>query len=432
MHYLCITLISNIKYNIKLLTELFIAKRLQLNATGDAKRPSPSLAIATFGIVLAITIMLLSLAIVSGFKAEIAGKIYSLDSHIKITNAALGLDNNIYTVHGNNIFPLISNSNEKESIANMALIAEQPVILKTQSDFKGIVFKGVDANFDWTYLKNSLVAGRLPSAANSNEVLISQKVASQLGLSVGDKVSTYFCNQKIKARRTQVAGIFKTDLEDFDSGYLIGAISLLQSVNNWDDDEGNYVGITVNRTPQIDALSYSLFSNLAQENCTNDSKTIYNVNNTNSYNATFFSWLSLLDMNVVIIIVLMAIVSGFTLISALLMIVLERIKMIGLLKTLGATNTSIRLIFISLTQKIIIKAIIWGNVLGLAIAYAQKHFHLIHLDAEAYYMPYVPIEIDWLSVILLNVAIIIVAYATLIGPSHIISNVKPSTTLRFE
>ena len=138
-----------------MLTELFIAKRLQLNATGDAKRPSPSLAIATFGIVLAITIMLLSLAIVSGFKAEIAGKIYSLDSHIKITNAALGLDNNIYTVHANNIFPLISNSNEKESIANLALIAEQPVILKTQSDFKGIVFKGVDANFDWTYLKNS-------------------------------------------------------------------------------------------------------------------------------------------------------------------------------------------------------------------------------------------------------------------------------------
>ena len=415
-----------------MLTELFIAKRLQLNATGDAKRPSPSLAIATFGIVLAITIMLLSLAIVSGFKAEIAGKIYSLDSHIKITNAALGLDNNIYTVHANNIFPLISNSNEKESIANLALIAEHPVILKTQSDFKGIVFKGVDANFDWTYLKNSLVAGRLPNAANSNEVLISQKVASQLGLSVGDRVFTYFCNQKIKTRRTQVAGIFKTDLEDFDSGYLIGAISLLQSVNNWDDDEGNYVGITVKRTPQIDALSYLLFSTLAQENCTNDSKTIYNVSNTNSYNATFFSWLSLLDMNVVIIIVLMAIVSGFTLISALLMIVLERIKMIGLLKTLGATNASIRLIFISLTQKIIIKAIIWGNGLGLAIAYAQKCFHLVHLDAEAYYMPYVPIEIEWLSVILLNVAIIIVAYATLIGPSHIISNVKPSTTLRFE
>lgn len=416
----------------KLITELFIARRLRLNSKDKGVNSSPSHAIATLGVSLSIFIMILSLAIVGGFKSEIANKIYSLDSHIRVYNAALGLDDNIYTIHTDDVMPVIRSTFADDVVANMSLIADQSAIIKTADDFKGIVFKGVDGNYDWSYIGSTLVSGRLPDRAKPEEVLISNSVAKKLRIGVGDKIYTYFCNQKIKVRRVVVTGIFNTDFDDFDSNYLLGSLTLLQGVNGWSENTGNYVGINVKDTAQIPALSYLLFSKLAASAYNTDNRTVYNVTNTTQTNASFFSWLSLLDMNVIIIICLMAIVSGFTLISVLLMIVLERIKLIGLLKTLGADGSMIRRIFILLTQKLILRSLIIGNVLGIGLALVQKHFHIIRLNPEAYYMPYVPIQIDWLTIALLNVCVFVAAYLTLLGPSHIISSIKPSTTLRYE
>ena len=416
----------------KLITELFIARRLRLNSKDKGVNSSPSHAIATLGVSLSIFIMILSLAIVGGFKSEIANKIYSLDSHIRVYNAALGLDDNIYTIHTDDVMPVIRSTFADDVVANMSLIADQSAIIKTADDFKGIVFKGVDGNYDWSYIGSTLVSGRLPDRAKPEEVLISNSVAKKLRIGVGDKIYTYFCNQKIKVRRVVVTGIFNTDFDDFDSNYLLGSLTLLQGVNGWSENTGNYVGINVKDTAQIPALSYLLFSKLAASAYNTDNRTVYNVTNTTQTNASFFSWLSLLDMNVIIIICLMAIVSGFTLISVLLMIVLERIKLIGLLKTLGADGSMIRRIFILLTQKLILRSLIIGNVLGIGLALVQKYFHIIKLNSEAYYMPYVPIQIDWLTIALLNVCVFVAAYLTLLGPSHIISSIKPSTTLRYE
>ena len=416
----------------KLITELFIARRLRLNSKDKGVNSSPSHAIATLGVSLSIFIMILSLAIVGGFKSEIANKIYSLDSHIRVYNAALGLDDNIYTIHTDDVMPVIRSTFADDVVANMSLIADQSAIIKTADDFKGIVFKGVDGNYDWSYIGSTLVSGRLPDRAKPEEVLISNSVAKKLRIGVGDKIYTYFCNQKIKVRRVVVTGIFNTDFDDFDSNYLLGSLTLLQGVNGWSENTGNYVGINVKDTAQIPALSYLLFSKLAASAYNTDNRTVYNVTNTTQTNASFFSWLSLLDMNVIIIICLMAIVSGFTLISVLLMIVLERIKLIGLLKTLGADGSMIRRIFILLTQKLILRSLIIGNVLGIGLALVQKCFHIIKLNPEAYYMPYVPIQIDWLTIALLNVCVFVAAYLTLLGPSHIISSIKPSTTLRYE
>lgn len=415
-----------------MITELFIARRLRLNSKDKGVNSSPSHAIATLGVSLSIFIMILSLAIVGGFKSEIANKIYSLDSHIRVYNAALGLDDNIYTIHTDDVMPVIRSTFADDVVANMSLIADQSAIIKTADDFKGIVFKGVDGNYDWSYIGSTLVSGRLPDRAKPEEVLISNSVAKKLRIGVGDKIYTYFCNQKIKVRRVVVTGIFNTDFDDFDSNYLLGSLTLLQGVNGWSENTGNYVGINVKDTAQIPALSYLLFSKLAASAYNTDNRTVYNVTNTTQTNASFFSWLSLLDMNVIIIICLMAIVSGFTLISVLLMIVLERIKLIGLLKTLGADGSMIRRIFILLTQKLILRSLIIGNVLGIGLALVQKHFHIIRLNPEAYYMPYVPIQIDWLTIALLNVCVFVAAYLTLLGPSHIISSIKPSTTLRYE
>lgn len=415
-----------------MITELFIARRLRLNSKDKGVNSSPSHAIATLGVSLSIFIMILSLAIVGGFKSEIANKIYSLDSHIRVYNAALGLDDNIYTIHTDDVMPVIRSTFADDVVANMSLIADQSAIIKTADDFKGIVFKGVDGNYDWSYIGSTLVSGRLPDRAKPEEVLISNSVAKKLRIGVGDKIYTYFCNQKIKVRRVVVTGIFNTDFDDFDSNYLLGSLTLLQGVNGWSENTGNYVGINVKDTAQIPSLSYLLFSKLAASAYNTDNRTVYNVTNTTQTNASFFSWLSLLDMNVIIIICLMAIVSGFTLISVLLMIVLERIKLIGLLKTLGADGSMIRRIFILLTQKLILRSLIIGNVLGIGLALVQKYFHIIKLNPEAYYMPYVPIQIDWLTIALLNVCVFVAAYLTLLGPSHIISSIKPSTTLRYE
>lgn len=403
-----------------MITELFIARRLRLNSKDKGVNSSPSHAIATLGVSLSIFIMILSLAIVGGFKSEIANKIYSLDSHIRVYNAALGLDDNIYTIHTDDVMPVIRSTFADDVVAKMSLIADQSAIIKTADDFKGIVFKGVDGNFDWSYIGSTLVSGCLPDRAKPEEVLISNSVAKKLRIGVGDKIYTYFCNQKIKVRRVVVTGIFNTDFDDFDSNYLLGSLTLLQGVNGWSENTGNYVGINVKDTAQIPALSYLLFSKLAASAYNTDNRTVYNVTNTTQTNASFFSWLSLLDMNVIIIICLMAIVSGFTLISVLLMIVLERIKLIGLLKTLGADGSMIRRIFILLTQKLILRSLIIGNVLGIGLALVQKCFHIIKLNPEAYYMPYVPIQIDWLTIALLNVCVFVAAYLTLLDRKSVV------------
>lgn len=218
-----------------------------------------------------------------------------------------------------------------------------------------------------------------------------------------------------------------------DKSYIIGNIALLQSVNNWRMHQGNYVGINIDNLDKVEPLAYELYGHLALQSVyDNDNSTVYNVTNTRQNNLNYYTWLGMLDMNVVIILVLMVIVSSFTLIAALLMVVLERIRMIGLFKALGTSNSSIRSIFIYLTHKLIFKSIIIGNIVGIGLALLQKYFHIIKLDPNAYYMNYVPIDINIPALVVLNIAIIVISYFTLIGPSYIISSIKPTSTMRFE
>lgn len=415
--------------------ELFIASRLKLG--NNEKAGSPSLNVALLGIILAIVIMILSVVIVMGFKKEITTKINNLDSHIKIINGAIGIDNNFATVDMREIANALNkDSLMLQSIENVSLIAEKPAILKTDNDFKGLQFKAVDANFDYSFLKAHLLEGRVPSYEkrdSTQEILISSTIANQLQLKLHDKILTYFIDDKVKVRNCRIVGIFNTDFESFDNNYIVGNIALLQSVNDWLSHTGNYVGIKLKDVDNIDTTAYHLFGTLAQYSISdNDNSTVYNVTSTHQNNISYFTWLGMLDMNVVIILVLMVIVSTFTLISALLMIILERIKMIGLFKALGTSNTSIRRIFIYLTHKIIFRSILIGNVVGIGLSLLQKHFHIIKLNPDAYYMNYVPIDINITMLVVLNIAILAISYITLIGPSYIISSIKPTSTMRFE
>lgn len=414
--------------------ELFIARRLKL--AHDNKSGSPSLNVAMIGIVLAIVIMILSVVIVLGFKREITHKIYSLDSHLKITNAALGIDDNFSTVNAHEVFRgILSDTAVAAKISSMSLMAEKPAILKTDNDFQAVVYRGVDDGFDWSYIKEHLVEGRVPlvnDTADNREIVISKHIANQLRLNVNDKIFTYFIDNQVKVRRSVVVGIYNTDFENFDKAYIVGNISLLQSVNGWSPMVGNYVGVNLNQASNLNAVAERLYADLAWSICEHDSPTLYMVSQIQNNNTAYFTWLGMLDMNVVIILALMVIVSSFTLIAAMLMIVLERIKMVGMLKALGASNRLIRHIFIYLTSKLILKSIVIGNLIGIGMALIQRHFHVIHLNPEAYYMSYVPIEINVLALVLLNVGILVVSYFTLLAPSHIISTIKPTATMKFE
>lgn len=418
--------------------ELFIASRLKLGNKGGAN--SRSLSVAVVGIILAIIIMILSVAIVLGFKQEIKSKVTSLDPHIKVVNGAIGLDNNFAVVDSREIANGINSAPSlKEHFTSVSLIAEKPAILKTDDNFKGLQFRGVDANYDFSFLEKNLVKGRVPNFENldsTQEIIVSSIIAKQLKLDVGDNIFTYFIDDKVKVRKCHIVGIFNTDLETFDKAFIVGNIALLQSVNGWKPHIGNYVGINIDNINNLDNaenIAYQLFGKLAQQSYDDSyGTTLYNVTNTKRNNLSYFTWLSMLDMNVIIILALMIIVSSFTLISALLMVVLERIKMIGLFKALGATNTSIRRIFIFLTHKIIFKSMLIGNIVGIGLALLQKHFHILKLNPDAYYMNYVPIDINILAIIILNIAILVISYLTLIGPSYIISSIKPTSTMRFE
>lgn len=415
--------------------ELYIASRLKLGS--NQKAGSPSLNVALVGIILAILIIILSVEIVMGFKKEITTKITSLDSHIKVSNGAIGIDNNFSMVDFREVEKTIkADTLLFNKVSNVSLIAEKPAILKTDEDFKGLQFRGVDENYDFTFLKNHLIEGRVPDYQHpdsTQEIILSSYIANQLKLKLNDKIFTYFIDEKVKVRNCRIVGIYNTDFETHDKTYIIGNIALLQSVNNWKWFMGNYVGINLIDVDNVDEEAYSLYGDLALQSIDDDtSSTVYNVTSIHQNNVAYFTWLGMLDMNVVIILVLMIIVSGFTLIAALLMVVLERIKMIGLMKALGATNTSIRSIFIFLTHKIIFKSIIIGNVLGIGLGLLQKHFHIIKLNPDAYYMNYVPIYINFTTLLLLNLGVLAISYITLIGPSYIVSTIRPTSTMRFE
>ena len=365
--------------------------------------------------------MILSVAIVLGFKKEISTKVYQLDAHLKVSNAAIGLDDNYATINAQPVYQTIMGDEEfKSLVSSMCLIADQPAILKTDTDFEGIVYRGVDDGYDWHYLQDNLVEGRVPHIADTadvNEVVISRSLADK---------------QKVKVRNAHIVGIVNTDFDNFDKAIIVGNIRQIQGINDWTADVGHYVGVNLKDVSHVKDDAYKLYSLLASHTLQTNNNTLHAVTNTRQNNISFFAWLQMLDMNVVIILMLMAIVSGFTQIAAMLMIVLERIRMIGMLKALGASNGGIRNIFIFLTGKLILKALLWGNVIGLGLALLQKWFHIVKLDPSAYYMPFVPIDLSPTAWLLLNVGIIVVSYLTLLGPSYIISTIRPTATMRFE
>ena len=408
----------------------FIARRLGFK-TAENKSSSPGVTVGYIGVSLAIAIMLLAIAVVNGFKKEIQSKLVGFNSEITLTAASTnGATNGIRLT--DSLRNLIL---EAAPSATMTLTIRQPGIFKTDSDFQGIILKGIDPKSDLQFYADNLTEGRLPNKEDgANAVIISSLTASRLGLKTGDKVLTHFFDgEKIKSRNLLITGIFDTHFHEFDSSIAFTTMEMLQNLCNVDSLTGTSielrgVGIeTSDMTAQM--ISSALFEE-AIRNTTNPQA--YQISTINQSCAQYLNWLSLLDTNVVVIIILMACVASFTLISSLFILILERVNTIGLLKALGATNKQIRHVFIYMTQRLVIRGLLIGNIVAIAFTWLQSKYHIIPLDAEAYYLNYVPVELSWHNILIVNITGIIISVMVLILPSHIIATLSPASTLRYE
>lgn len=413
-------------------TELFIAQRIYKGDKKNEKRvSSPAIKIAIAGIALGLAIMIVAVCIIIGFKKEIREKVIGFGSHIQITS----FDNNTSYEHQPIAFSdtlrelLLSNP----GIAHVQKFITKPGIIKTDEDFLGIVLKGISDDYDWHFFEKNLIEGdiiNLNDTSGANQAIISQNIAKKLHLKLGDNFTTYFVQEPVRARRFIITGIYETNFEDYDKLYVITDAKILSNLNGWDDDMASGIEVLVKDYSKLDQTTQDLFFQM-----TAYKDRFGNVLYTRSIkdiNPMIFNWLSLLDMNVWVILVLMILVSGFTMISGLLIIILERTNMIGMLKSMGARDFSIRKVFLYLSAFLIGQGMLWGNIIGLAFCLLQKHFQIIKLNPATYYLSAVPIDLNPWLIVLLNVGTLLVSLLMMIVPSFLVAKITPAKSIRFE
>lgn len=411
--------------------ELFIARRIYFSKEVERKVTPPAVRIAMIGIALGLAVMILSVAIVIGFKKEVRNKVIGFGSHIQITN----FDSNA-SYESSPIAVSDSLMQELRSfpgIRHVEAFATKPGILKTETDFQGIVLKGIDQDYDWTFFRKNLKEGDIitfQDKKSSTDVLISSYLANLLGLKLGDSFLTYFVQEDVRARKFHITGIYETGFLDYDKLFVIADIRQIRRLNGWDKDQVSGLELLVNDYDRLDQTTEDLYFALSERNDRLDN-TFY-TRSIKELNPMIFNWLDVLDINVVIILVLMMSVAGFTMISGLLIIILERTNMIGILKALGQNNTSIRKIFLYVSFFLIGKGMIWGNVIGISLCLLQHHFQIVSLDPSVYYLDAVPIDLNIVSLLLLNAGALAAAMFMMLAPSYLVARIDPARSIRFE
>lgn len=383
------------------------------------------------GVAIGVAVMILSLAVVLGFKHEVSSKVIGFGSHIQVVSLTQNQNYEMMPVLTNDT--LIRKVKKVRGVSHIQKFATKIGILKTKENFRGLTFKGVGEDYDLSFFRNSMVDGKMPKFSSkeaSNEILLSKKVAGDLGVKTGNKIFAYFMGEEsMRARRFKVAGIFVTNMNDYDKNYVITDLYTVRKLNGWDEEMSSGLEVTVNDFDHVEELTQKL--QFIHQGVDRNGVT-YGVFSIKEMAAHTFAWLSVLDMNVVMILVLMILVSAFTVVSGLLIIMLERINMIGTLKVLGATNVSVRRIFINFSIMLVGQGLLWGNVFGLLICWIQQRFHLISLDASVYYIDSVPIQFNWWLIFAINVITLLISTLVIWGSSHLISIGKPSQTIRYE
>jgi len=410
-------------------TELYIAKRL---LKGGSQRKSTGLmvSISIFGIALSVAVMIVAVAITTGFKEEIGQKATGFAADIQITN--LDSNHSLY-----NMSPISANQpflgalKDIPEVRHIQQFCIKPGIMKSAGEIQGIVLKGVGRDFEWDFFRNNMVEGsvfQLPDSAASNEIILSKHIANLLKLKLGDPVIIYFVQENVRYARLTVAGIYSTGLE-LDKKFALVDMRHLQRVNNWTADQISGFEISIRDFGRIEQVTGEVFD-LAVFRISEDGSSL-NVQNVRELYSQIFDWLSLQDMTVVIILLLMVLVAGFNMISGLLIVVLERTSTIGVLKALGAGSNFIRKIFLYESVFFVGKGLLWGNIIALTLCLVQWKFGIITLDQDSYYLDKVPISIHLLHLIAINIGAATAILLMLILPSAIISKISPESTIKY-
>lgn len=423
----------------------FVARRFFSNVGSEQRRASHlTTTIATTGVAIGLIVMLLSVGIILGFKQEITKKVEGFGSHIEILDVSSLAAPDAYPVHAD--AQLINSLKRIPEVREVAPIAQKMGILKTKNDYMGITLKGIPADYDTTFLANSLVEGRLPkrSAAEgsvatpedgvtssaSNEILLSRRQADELNLKVGDRVFAYFFEETIKMRRFKVCGIYQSNMAIFDKTFVITDLNTVRKLNHWEGDEATVIEV---RLKGMDAIDQTLPQ--VERLCSQLNDEVSHARKAFSivdHYASIFSWLQLLDFNMMVILVLMLCVSGFTMVSGLFILILERTQTIGVLKAMGATNTKIRNVFLYFAGFIIVRGLLIGDVVAIGLLLIQQKYGLIHLDPANYYVETVPVEINLWAIVLVNVGTLVLTTLALVLPSYMVSRIQPSKAIKFE
>jgi lipoprotein-releasing system permease protein len=409
----------------------YVARRL-FQHTDDVKRVSkPAIRIATLGVAIGVATMLISTSIVLAFQDEIRNKVIGFGSHIQILNYdSQSSEQYEPIVFNEETFFLLDSIPGAKYIAPFCL---KPGMLKTDDAFRGIVFKGVGSRYDYSFFRNHLVDGEITpfqDTVSTNKLIISQSLSKQLNLSLGSSVYAYFFEDNIKARRFTVSAIYCTNLTDFDNKLVFTDVSTVQKILGYDPYQFSGAEIKLTDFGRLNEANTYIINNI---NRTQDSYGEYYTSMTilEMY-PQIFAWLQLLNLDVWVILILMVCVAGFTMISGLLIIILERTTFIGVMKALGANNSSMRHIFLYFSSFIVLRGLIIGNLLAAVLIFIQKQWQVVHLDSAVYYVDAVPVCVNWWYFFIINIATLLICILALIVPSYLISNIHPAKSIRFE
>ncbi len=411
---------------------LFIARRIYSDKGDRRKVSRPAIHIATVGVAIGLAVMILTVSVVLGFKHTIRDKVIGFGSHIQVAN--------FLAMQSTDSYPICIDDSTLdvlrhiEGISHVERYATAQGILKTETDFLGIAFKGVAEEYDWKFIRENMVSGDIPKFSDkiaSNKLLISTNTAATLHLKVGDRIFGYFVSDTgVRARRFTISGIYETNMSQFDNALCFTDLYTTRKVNEWEEGQCSGAELRVNDFAQLESTALNVVRKVNRKTDrygdVMTSQTIYEAY------PQIFSWLSLLDINVWIILVLMICVAGFTMISGLLIIILERTQMIGTLKALGAKNSTIRHTFLWFAVFVIGRGVVFGDLVAMLLIVLQKTTGIVSLDPATYYVSEAPMEINIPAFVALNVVTLVVSILILIAPSYLISHIHPAKSMRYE
>lgn len=410
---------------------LFIARRIYRQQEGNRQVSKPAVHIATAGIAIGLAVMIVSVAVVLGFKQEIRNKVVGLGADVLVSS--IDVDESYQTTPVVVTDSMMNAWADKDGVVHVQRYSTKPGMIMTDDNFQGMVLKGVGQEFDASFLKAHLQEGEVPAFTDSvstNKVLLSRSMADKLGISLGDKLYTYYIEDNVRARRLEVAGIYQTNFAIYDDMFLITDLYTVNRLNGWKGGRVTGAELFLESTrysePVCDALRKEV------ELLTDDNGRSYFARTVEEVQPQIFAWLELLDLNIWVILILMTGIAGFTMVSGLLIIILERTNMIGILKALGSDNLSVRKIFLGFSVFLIGKGMIWGNVIGLTIVFVQMLFHPFELDPATYYVNTVPVAFNIWIYLLLNAGTLLVSVLMLVAPSYLVSRIHPAKAIRFE